>query len=369
MRRKDNSPVPVNVTTVRDLVTNVTALARHLGITPNGVYRWIKNNRIPGGKMIAVAQYYDIEIPMHLAQSDKTNSSRKINYKPRDTLPTCLQVQAGNLTVEQAANHLNLHPRAVQLILSNWGEQLSDLYSVLVQLEAKEISLDEAAKRLRVSKFNIHALRQKYGFRPEPRKKPEPRPIVARRQVAKDTALACIAGRMNLEEAEKESKLSWRTIHRAIAKYSPEFSLIDLTHWPKTFREAYSREIEENKAQLSVKLWKYAQTCGIPLKKWPKYPKNPDDWRAANVRKMMVHILLGDESVESIAEKRGADPKVLESLFTSDLRPLNLTWPEVIDAPIYSQITLAELLLALDDSSKTPRLRMIERLEEEKHGT
>ena len=81
---------------------------------------------------------------------------------------------------------------------------------------------------------------------------------------------------------------------------------------------------------------------------------------------MMIHILLGSETLETAAERRGADPKILEALFTSDLRPLNLTWPQVAGMPVLTQIAVAELLLALEDASKTPRTKMIEKLAEEK---
>lgn len=351
--------------TVRMLVTSVTELARHLELTPNTIYRWIKVNRIPGKYLLRVAAFYDIPVPMHLAQSDIKNGA-KIRHKPRETLPTCLEVQAGNLTIEEAAKKLGIHERAVQLIITNWGDQLKTLYKTLVQLDKDEISLDQAAATLKVTKFNIHALRKKYGFRPKPRAKAKERPIVARRKTATQVALDCIAGKINLAEVEDNCNLSWRTIHRMIGKLSPGYSLIELTHWPKTFRQAYSDEIAQNAPKISEKLWKYAQISQIYLKKWPKYPPSPKDWRLANVRKMMIHVLLGDESVESIAEKRGADPYILETLFTGDLRMLGLTWPEVRSTPLMTQVALAELLLALEESKRTPRQRMIERLEEEK---
>lgn len=353
-----------DATTVRSLITSVTALVRFLGdLTPNAVYRWIKVNRIPGKYLIRIAQFYDIDVPIHLAASDRKNPAQ-LNYKPRDTLPLCLAVQAGDLSVDAAAAQLGLHPQAVQLILRNWGEQLPLLYQTLCQLDAKTLSLDAAAARLQVTKHNIHALRKKYGFRPPPRPKAPPRPIVQRRQTARQVALACIAGQYTLAEAEQHCDLSWRTIHRAIAKLSPAYSLIELTHWPKAFREALAKEIADNRPRLSEKLWKFAEISQIPLKKWPKYPEIPADWRGATVKRMLVHLLLGDETLTSLAEKRGADPHMLEALLTGDLRPLGLTWPDVVKAPLYSQIALAELILALDAASKSPRQKMIERRSE-----
>lgn len=355
-----------DTTSVRSLITSVTDLSRHLGnVTPNAIYLWIEVNRIPARHLIKIASYYDIEVPMHLAQSDKKREA-KINHKPKETLPVCLSVQRGEMTPAEAAEKLGLHPRAVQLIISNWGDQLELLYKTLTDLDAGEISLDQAAAALQVSKFNIHSLRKKYGFKPAPRAKAEPRPIVKRRQTARQVALDAIAGRITLAEVESTCDLSWRTIHRAIAKLSPDLTLIDLTHWPKTLRQAYAEEIARDLPKLSKNLWKYAELTGITLKKWPKYPEVPKEWRLANVRTMMIHVLLGQESIDSIAQQRGADPFILESLFTSDLRPLNLTWPQVMQAPLYTQMAVAEVLIAIDLASKSPRLRMIQRLAEEK---
>lgn len=345
-----------DTTTVRSLVTSVTKLSRHLDLTPNAIYRWIAVDRIPGKYLIKVANFYDVELPLHLAQSDKKNPA-KINIKPKNTIEVCLKVQQGELTLEDAAKNLGVHVKVVQLIIANWGEGLQTLYTTLKALESKTMSLDEAAKTLNVSKFNIHALRRKYGFQPKRKPKAPPKPIVERRKTAKAMALDAIAGRVTLADVESKCNLSWRTIHRAICKLSPDYSLIELTHWPKSLREAYSSEIAHNVQKISVNLWKYVQLTGIPFKKWPKYPESPKNWRAITTKKMMIHILLGAETLESAAERRGADPKILEALFTSDLRPLNLTWPQVAGMPVLTQIAVAELYGPWKTPAKHPEPR------------
>lgn len=353
-----------DATTVRSLVTNVTDLARHLEMSPNGIYRWIKLNRIPASKLLKVAGYYDIDVPFHLGYSEKTGA-KPLKHKPRDTLPICIRVQAGEMSIEEAARRLGLHERAIKLILTNWGDDLPKLYQTLQDLDQKLISLDQAAANLGVSKYNVHALRQKYGFRPPPRSKAKERPIVQRRQTAKAVALDCIAGKISLNDVEKVCSLSWRTIHRKIAEISPDWSLISLTHWPKSFRQAYAVEIERNLPKMSEKLWKFAETSDISLKKWPKYPETPQKWREIPLKRMMIHILLGDETLETVAQQRGADPSILQQLFTGDLRMIGLTWEQVTNAPLESQIALAELLIAIEDNAKTPRQRMLERLKKE----
>lgn len=358
--------MPANTTSVRSLVTSVTDLANHLGKTPNAIYRWIDLDRIPAGSLIKVAAFYDIEIPFHLAQSKK-KSEVKINYKPRDTLPMCLKVQQGEMTIAEAAHVLGLHERAVQLILTNWGEHLGVLYDTLVRLDNKEISLDQAAMTLNVTKFTIHALRKKYGFRPAPREARKERPIVQRRQTTRQVALDCIAGRLTLADISKNATVSWRTVHRMISKLSPDIGMIDLTHWPKSFRQAYAVEIERSLPRISVNLWEFSKTRGVLLKKWPKYPEFPKDLRKTSMKRLMAHVLLGDRTLEEVAAERGGDASILANLFTSDLRPLSLTWQQVKDMPMEGQVAVAELLLAVDDQGKTPRSRMIEKLAEVKN--
>lgn len=352
-----------DVTSVRSLVTSVTALARHLDLTPNAIYRWIKVNRIPGRYLIRVAQFYDVEIPIHLGLSEQKNTNRIIE-KPRETLPLCIQVQKGEADIGTVAQQLGVHPRTVQLIIKNWGDDLPVLLQTLRDLEAGEISVDSAAKTLNVSKFNVHALRRKYGFRPLPRAKPKPRPIVERRKTAKSLALDAIAGRINLSEVNGKGTLSWRTVHRTIARLSPGISMIDLTHWPKTIREAYAYEIEHEKPRIAVDLWKFVGKNAIIMKKWQKYPEKPSNWRRASAKMMMVQLLIGAETMEALAVSRGADPRMLESIFTSDLRPLGLTWNQVLGLSMWEQVAVAEVLLAVENSTKTPRVRMIERLGE-----
>ena len=128
-----------DTSTVRSLITSVTELAKHLGYSENAIYRWINVNRIPAGKLLKIASFYNIEIPFHLSTSDKKNKNQ-LKYKPKDTLPMCLKVQSGEMTEEEAAKVLGLHPRSIQLIIKNWGDDLQTLHEVLSQLDKKAIS-------------------------------------------------------------------------------------------------------------------------------------------------------------------------------------------------------------------------------------
>lgn len=340
-----------DTTSVRSLITSVTALANHLTLTNNAIYRWITVNRIPGRYIIKVAAFYDVEIPMHLAQSDKKNVN-KVNEKPTETLPVVLKVYRKEVSIEAAAETLGLHPRAVQLILTHWGDQLPLLYKTLMDLVEERITVGDAATILGVTKYNVHALRRKYGLRPGPKTKAAPRPIVARKKLANEVALACIEGKLTLEKAQEKSGQSWRTIHRAIGALSPGYTLIQLTHWPKSFRRAYSEEIERNLPRIVPELYEFAQKQGLFLKKWPKYPEKVEDWRSANAKRMRIAVLSGEETLETVAAMRRADPEILAGIFTSDLRPLNLIYTEVLERPLSFQIAVAELLIAMLDRKR-----------------
>ena len=155
-----------DTSTVKSLLTKQAALARHLEVSVKTVQLWVKMDRIPARHIIKIAQFYDVEVPLHLCQSDvKRGSERRI--KPRETLPVCLEVQAGNLTIAEAAVKLGLHERAVQLILLHWGDQLPVLYKTLNDLDAGEITVAQAASTLGVCKNAVHDIRTKYGRAPE----------------------------------------------------------------------------------------------------------------------------------------------------------------------------------------------------------
>lgn len=346
---------PPDTTSVRTLITSVRPLAEHLQLHERTIYHWIDVNRIPGRHIVKVANYYDIDIPIHLGQSDKHRENSRGLNKPRQTLPICMRVYDQEMTIEEAAAELELSERAVQMILITWGTSLPLLTQTMLALEEKKISLDEAAAKLQVTKHNVHILRAKYGFRPEPKgktpAKPE-KPIVKRKKAAREAALNCIAGKLKLEEAAEAADLSLRTIHRAVGNLSPEIGLIQLAHWPKSFRKAYAEEIDRELPIFVPKLYDFAQNSRLLLKKWPKYPENVENWREATTKRMLIALLLGDETLETLAVKRRADAGVLSSLFDSDLQPLGLTYDFVINRPLSFQVALAELLIALIDRKR-----------------
>ena len=368
-QHRNNTP---DTSTVKSLLTKQAALARHLDVSVKTVQLWVKMDRIPARHIIKIAQFYDVEVPLHLCQSDvKRGSERRI--KPRETLPVCLEVQAGNLTIAEAAAKLGLHERAVQLILLHWGDQLPVLYKTLNDLDAGEITVAQAASTLGVCKNAVHDIRTKYGRAPVKSTAPSKRGeriarVDAKRQNVRNITVGAIAGRYTLEEVDAKFGVGWRTIHRQIAKLSPDYGMIKLTLWPKTLREAYANEIDKGLPLISRRLWEYSELAGLKLPKIAKYPVAPDNWRKATAREMLMHILLGTDTLASIAESRHADPAILEGIFTSTLRPLNLTWPEVVAGPAVTQLALGEVFMALEETKVTHRARVLARIAKEKRN-
>jgi len=76
------------------------------------------------------------------------------------------------------------------------------------------------------------------------------------------------------------------------------------------------------------------------------YPDTPETWRGQPLRRLLVGLLLGEDTLENVAKSRGVDASILRNLFTGDLQPLALTYEQVIEMNMAHQTALAELLLA-----------------------
>lgn len=342
-----------DLTSVRTLVTSATTLARHLKLTPNAVYRWIRVNRIPGNYIIKVANFYDVEIRdlLPLTGSDKNNEVR-LSLKPRTTLETLMRVFRGEISLAEAVTITRQSKISLKLILTHWGDELPTLYTTLEQLDQRRIDLDEACRRLNVAKYTMHGIRRKYGYAPGPVKRIRPVPTLpARRDKCREIAIACIAGKISVHDAAHQNKLSERTIFRAIDRIS-HLKMMDLALWPVVYREAYAAEIEHNLPKFAEKWLQFGREKRLFVDKSPKYPKTPENWRLAPLKRMLAGYLLGEASLEEIAASKGADPEILVQLFTGDLRSIDLTFEQVQGMSLQHQLALADLLLAMLDRKR-----------------
>ena len=347
-------PVKADLTSVRCLITSVTELATACNVSVASVYRWIKVNRIPGAYLTTVCNQYDVEIRdlLPLTGSDKENNN-KVLHKPKATLETLMKVYLKEITIEAAAEALDTSLRSLKLVMFHWGDELPTLYTTLKQLEEKRISLDEAAARLNVTKYTLHGIRMKYGYAPG-KLKTAPDILVDRAKKADKKALLyekamdVLAGRITANQAAKDCGVSYRTLFRYTDGLTTH-KLNDLSHWPASFRIALAHEIA-HKLPIRVEKWlEFSEKHRLVLPKRPKYPKTPSTWQKVPLKRLIVAVLMDEASIEAVAASRGGDPEILASLFSSDLSPLGLTWPELQDMSVMEQAAVVDVLLAVVD--------------------
>ena len=349
-----------DLTSVRTLIPSVTKLARELECSVYAIYQWIKLNRLPGGRVVKIANFYDVELAdlLPLTGSDASRTTRAIN-KPKSTLHALLEVYRGERTLEEACSTVGIPIISGRLIMTHWGDELPTLYTTLVQLDEKRISLETAMQRLGVTKYTLHGIRAKYGFAPGKLKKTRPVSQIRERTETQDqVAFRVIAGLMSTKEAMEATESSYRSVFRFIERVS-DVKLNDLSAWPLSFRAAFATELERErdyrpedgeKPDRYVQKWlEFATEQRLFLKKSTKYPKTPDSWKSLPLKRLLVAVLVGEATLAEVAASRGADEVILRGLFTSDLRVIDLTFDEVEAMSIQHQTALAELLLAIID--------------------
>lgn len=342
------APEEPDLTSVRALIPSVTPLARHLKLTNNAIYRWIRVNRIPGAHIVKVANYYDVELRdlLPLTGSDKSN---ELTYrlKPKRTLGVLMEVFRGIKTLDEAVAETGQSEISLKLVLVHWGDELPTLFTTLEQLDERRISLDEAAARLKVAKYTLHGIRRKYGYAPGPVRRTRPLPTIGRRkELNMKVALMCIAGHSTVAAASQTYGMSERTLFRAVEKLS-QIKMMELSAWPTSFREALTAEIEHKLPNYSLKWLEFAENSRLYTDKYVKYPETPEKWRDLPLKRLLVGVLLGEGRLEDIAASRGADPGILRTLFTGDLRPLGVTFEQLMELPMEHQIAAAELFIAM----------------------
>jgi transposase-like protein len=344
----------LDLTSVRTLIRSVSLLARHLKLTPNAIYRWITVNRIPGSHVVRVCNFYGIEITeiLPLTGSDKNNEVT-LKLKPRSVLKSLMDVFQGTITLDQAVTITGSSKISLTLILTHWGDELPTLYTTLEQLDQKRIDLDEACRRLRVEKYTLHGIRRKYGYAPGALTRTRPEPTLpARRNRSREMALRCIAGKITVKDAARESGVSERTLFRAVEALTTH-KLNELNAWPRVFREALVGEIE-GEAQPIVSEWlEFANSQRLFVNRSPKYPPKPLDWCNLPLKRLLVGVLLREDTLDEIADSREADPGILSTLFSGDLEPLMITFEQVELLPLTHKLAMAELLLAMMDRKVT----------------
>jgi hypothetical protein len=261
-------------------------------------------------------------------------------YKPVSTKPKTLD----NLRLILEGNHDPADPSA-QRIKGTWGDRLPLLYETLVKLQSKEIEVTEAAETLGITKSAVHNIRKRYGTAPGPIKgarRPEGRYALTARGARKLT-LDVIAGRTSARSAAQGANISLRTLHRHIEDVLRPLYLNEISHWSKNFRLALAYEIEKNIPKY-IEMWrKWAEERHLLLKKSPVWPKSPQNWREASIRRVIIAILSGEHTVTELAAMRGGEPHILMEHVEREHRQMGMP---ALSLTLHHQAAAAEIILA-----------------------
>ena len=319
--------------TLRDLVKNQAALARDVGVSVQTVRNWMDLNAIPPRRIIEVANALDVEIEDLLPFAQRA-------YKPVSTKPKTLD----DLRLILEGSHDPDDPSA-QRIKGAWGDRLPLIYTTLVKLQSKEITVTEAAEILGITKSAVHNIRKRYGTAPgslKAEKKPEGRYALTAKE-ARKLALDVIAGRTSARSAAQGAKISLRTLHRHIEDILRPLYLNEISHWSKNFRLALTYEIEKNLPRHSLMWRKWAEDRQLLLKKAPSWPKSPANWREVPIRRVIIAFLTKEHTVTELAAMRGGEAHILMEHVGRELRQMGVP---TLSLTAHHQAAAAEIILA-----------------------
>lgn len=319
--------------TLRDLVKNQAALARDVGVSVQTVRNWLELNAIPPRRIIPVANALDVEITTLLPFAQKT-------YKPVLTKAKTL----GDLKAVLEGRY-DPADKSADRIKGTWGDRLPILYETLVRLQAKEITIREAAETLGITKSAIHNIRKRYGTAPgslKAAKKTEGRYALTAKE-ARKLALDVVAGQKTARSAAHGAKISLRTLHRHIEDVLRPLYLNEISHWSKNFRLALAYEIEKNLPKHSLEWRKWAEERHLLLKNHQPGQGLPKNWREASIRRVIVAILSGEHTDTNLAAMRGGEPHILMEHVERELRQMGMP---ALSLTIYHQAAAAEIILA-----------------------
>jgi len=319
--------------TLRQLVKNQAALARDVGVSVQTVRIWLELNAIPPRRITDVANALDIEITDLLPFAQKA-------YKPVRTKPKTLDdlrlILEGKIAPDDPS---------AQRIKGAWGARLPLLYTTLVKLQGKVITVTEAAEILGITKGAVHNIRKRYGTAPgklKAAKHPEGRYKLGAKEARKLT-LDVIAGRTSARSAAQGARISLRTLHRHIEDVLRPLYLNEISHWSKSFRLALAYEIENKLPKYSLEWRKWAEERHLLLKKAQSWSKSPANWREVSIRRVIIAVLTGEHTVTELAKMRGGEAHILMEHVARELRQMGML---ALSLTIHHQAAAAEIILA-----------------------
>ncbi|MFA5387850.1 MAG: hypothetical protein WC322_05730 [Candidatus Paceibacterota bacterium] len=336
--------------TLKDLIPNISKLARDLKVSTQTIRTYIELDAIPPKRVAAMAIALGLSPGDLLQYARVTHKPVKVLIKGVDDLDDLMAAYEGR---EHASR---LSERSIKMTLSRWGDRFPLLYTTLKALGRKEISLDEASMALGITKSSVNNLRQRYGVAPGALKSAKKaQPLGPYKQNAKEAlplALDVIAGRMTAVDAGSASGMSVRTLHRYLAPMLRPQTLNEISKWSLSFRHALAWEVEHKKPRRTVEWQNWAKERNLVLKKHPKWPKEPGNWREVGVRRLAIAYLSGEKTLEELAVARHADPVVIRGLIRKEVESLSMS---PFELTMHHQIAVAEVLLALNSHYRTAK--------------
>ena len=319
---------------LRDLIPNVSAAARTLGLSTKTLFVWIKQNRVPPKRVIKLANALDREIHELLPFAERTvGEDRSVQKTPEDL--EVLNSHYMNGTTPDTHSH--------RMVLKTWGDRWPLLYQTLHEMKDGELTTKQAAERLGVVQSSIPHLRKRYGIEMPKRKKAPPKQP-KKKDKNLDHALDVVAGRVTARDAAKNASASLRSLHRYITSLIDPRTLNELAHWSPSFRLAFALEVSRKSPKVVEKWRKLAQDRRLLLKKRTKMPEPVENWRETPMWRMAVALLTGEADLETIAAGRGGEPAVIDGLITNYLRDLGLSCRGL---SVHHQAAAAEVIMAL----------------------
>lgn len=328
-----------------------TKLANELGVSLTAVSVWMKKGYVPAGKLIRFCNTLNIDLDLALCdRPDKVERSQRTLNKPAGTLECLVEVQRGAMTIDEAAEQLDLSPHALQIAYAQNEHRLFLLYSTLTAFADERINVQEAAKALGVSKTQVYYLMRTYGME-RPKRQPEPKEL-GRYTKAKPKyeklALDVIAGRTNALRASQEEGVAERTLHRHIKRLIGDLSLNVISHWPKSFRLAFANELETGERKWVEKWVEYTQKHGLILEKRVRKLQEVVNWREVGPTRILIAVLQGEGTLDEIATLRRGAQKPLKSAFDGVLKAFDLRYDEAMTLSVWHQMALADILVMQD---------------------
>lgn len=327
----------------------VTAVAREMGVSQTTMYTWINRGYVPVGKITQFANVMNISMydAISFAERKQKVATRPTLRKPKETLETLLEVKKGNLGIDEAAAELGLSEHALSVTYTRNEHRLELLHETLTAFYSGEITVQKASENLDVSIPEVYHLMRTYGLTKE-RQKATEKPV-GRYTKAKPTyeklALDAIVGRTNVKKAAEQYQVSQRTLHRYVVRLIEPFSLTEIAHWPRSFRQSLALERQGKGPEFIGKLLNFVREHHILLKKKVETPEEVFDWREATPVRMLVAVLYGEFSLREIAIMRKGSEQPIKDLMSAQLLRFGVTFNDVATFPVAYQTAIADLLI------------------------